>query len=50
MSNAPSEEYTFAGDDVGDEYRSLSNRWLTWGLISTVPLVAATWLMVAKPM
>ena len=40
----------FAGDDVGDEYRSLSNRWLTWGLISTVPLVAATWLMVAKPM
>lgn len=40
---------TFDGDDVGDEYRALSRRWMTWGLISTVPLVAATWLMVAKP-
>ncbi len=39
----------FEGDDVGDEYRKLSRRWMTWGLISTVPLVAATWLMVAKP-
>lgn len=39
----------FDADDVGDEYRKLSQRWLTWGLISTVPLVAATWLMVAKP-
>jgi uncharacterized membrane protein len=38
------------GDDVGEAYRALSRRWLTWGLISTVPLVAATWLMVAKPM
>ena len=39
----------FGADDVGDEYRRLSRRWLTWGLISTVPLVAATWLMVVKP-
>ncbi len=39
----------FQADDVGDEYRALSKRWLTWGLISTVPLVIATWLMVAKP-
>ncbi|MFK7791380.1 MAG: DUF2269 family protein [Devosiaceae bacterium] len=39
----------FSGDDVGEEYRALSKRWLTWGLISTVPLVAATWLMVVKP-
>ncbi len=39
----------FTGSDVGDEYRALSRRWLTWGLISTVPLVVATWLMVAKP-
>lgn len=39
----------FEGDDVGDEYRALSARWIMWGLISTVPLVAATWLMVAKP-
>jgi uncharacterized membrane protein len=40
---------SFDADDVGDEYRALSRRWMTWGLISTVPLVAATWLMVAKP-
>lgn len=39
----------FGADDVGDAYRRLSRRWLFWGLISTVPLVAATWLMVAKP-
>ncbi|MBV6657129.1 MAG: DUF2269 domain-containing protein [Devosiaceae bacterium] len=39
----------FEGDDVGDEYRALSKRWLFWGLISTVPLVVATWLMVVKP-
>lgn len=39
----------FPADDVGDAYRVLSRNWLTWGLISTVPLVAATWLMVAKP-
>ena len=40
---------TFSDDDVGDEYRQLSDRWLIWGLISTVPLLAATWLMIAKP-
>ena len=40
---------TFSDDDVGDEYRQLSLRWLFWGLISTVPLLAATWLMIAKP-
>lgn len=39
----------FSGNDVGEEYRRLSRRWLAWGLISTVPLVGATWLMVAKP-
>ena len=39
----------FSADDVGDEYRALSVRWMIWGLISTVPLVAATWLMVVKP-
>ncbi|MEM8636785.1 MAG: DUF2269 domain-containing protein [Pseudomonadota bacterium] len=39
----------FSGEDVGEEYRALSRRWLFWGLISTVPLVIATWLMVAKP-
>jgi uncharacterized membrane protein len=35
--------------DVGDEYHTLSRRWITWGLISTVPLCAVLWLMVAKP-
>ncbi|MEM1288704.1 MAG: DUF2269 domain-containing protein [Pseudomonadota bacterium] len=39
----------FDGPDVGDQYRALSKRWLFWGLISTVPLIIATWLMVAKP-
>ena len=39
----------FSADDVGDEYRSLSRRWIVWGLISTVPLIGATWLMIAKP-
>ena len=40
----------FSAFDVGDEYRQLSRRWLTWGLISTVPLVVSTWLMIAKPL
>jgi uncharacterized membrane protein len=38
-----------AGGDVGEAYRALSRRWLAWGLVSTVPLVIATWLRVAKP-
>lgn len=37
-------------DGVTDEYRSLSRRWITWGLISTVPLCVVLWLMVAKPL
>ena len=38
------------GDDaVPDAYRRWSRRWLAWGLVSTVPLLAALWLMVAKP-
>lgn len=39
----------FTGGDVGAEYRRLSLRWLVWGLISTVPLLAAMWLMIARP-
>jgi len=39
----------FSGDDVGATYRKLSRRWIIWGLISTGPLVGATWLMIAKP-
>lgn len=37
-------------DHLTDEYRSLSRRWITWGLISTVPLCVVLWLMVAKPL
>lgn len=40
---------TFSAGDVGEDYRALSKRWLVWGLISTVPLVVVTWLMLAKP-
>lgn len=39
----------FAAEDVGETYRGLSRRWIIWGLISTVPLIGATWLMIAKP-
>lgn len=37
------------GGAVPAEYRALSRRWITWGLISTVPMVIVLWLMVAKP-
>lgn len=37
------------GGTVSEEYRRLSRRWIGWGLVSTVPLVAVMWLMVAKP-
>ena len=30
-------------------YRRDSRRWLVWGIIATVPLVAAIYVMVAKP-
>jgi uncharacterized membrane protein len=40
---------TFPANGVGEDYRALSRRWLVWGLVATVPLVAATWLMVVKP-
>lgn len=41
---------TFAnGGDVPEAYRALSRRWLAWGLVSTLPLLAALWLMLAKP-
>lgn len=37
------------GATVPEAYRQQSRRWLGWGLVSTVPLVAATWLMTAQP-
>lgn len=35
--------------DVPEEYNKASATWLIWGLISTVPLLAGLYLMVAKP-
>ena len=41
---------TLSGPDgVTPEYRALARRWLFWGLVATVPLVAALYLMLAKP-
>ena len=41
---------TFAdGGEIPAAYRRDSRNWIIWGLVATVPLVAATWLMVAKP-
>ena len=37
------------GGDVPEEYRALARRWLFWGLIATVPLVAALYFMLDKP-
>lgn len=40
----------FGEGPVPDEYHALSRRWLAWGLVSTVPLLAALWLMLARPL
>lgn len=37
------------GEAIPAPYRRDSRRWIIWGLVATVPLVAALWLMVAKP-
>jgi len=37
------------GGEVTAEYRRLARQWLVWGLIATVPLVAALYFMIAKP-
>ncbi|PZN96148.1 MAG: DUF2269 domain-containing protein [Alphaproteobacteria bacterium] len=37
------------GADIPDSYRRDSRRWIVWGLVATLPLIAVTWLMVAKP-
>lgn len=40
----------FAGAaEIPEAYRRDARAWLFWGLIATVPLVAAVWVMVAKP-
>lgn len=37
------------GGEIPDSYRRDAKRWLVWGIVATVPLVAAVWLMVVKP-
>jgi uncharacterized membrane protein len=37
------------GGEIPEEYRRLARAWLVWGLIATVPLVAALYFMIAKP-
>ena len=38
-----------ADGGIGTAYWVMSRRWILWGIVATVPLVAATWLMVVKP-
>ncbi len=41
---------TFAnGGQIPDDYRRDATRWLRWGVVATVPLVVAVWVMVVKP-
>lgn len=37
------------GAAVPEAYKALSRKWIFWGLLSTVPLLAALWLMIARP-
>ena len=36
-------------NDIPPDYRRDAQRWLVWGIVATIPLVLATWLMVSKP-
>lgn len=37
------------GDAIPDAYWTLGRKWLGWGLLATVPLFAALFLMTVKP-
>jgi uncharacterized membrane protein len=37
------------GGEIPEAYRRDASRWLVWGIVATVPLVAALWVMVFKP-
>lgn len=37
------------GGPIPDAYRRDGRRWLVWGIVATLPLAAAIWVMVAKP-
>lgn len=34
---------------IPENYQRLAGQWLAWGLIATVPLISALYLMIAKP-
>ncbi len=34
---------------IPDSYRLETGRWLLWGIVATIPLVAGIWVMVVKP-
>lgn len=36
------------GGAIPDAYWKLGRQWIAWGLVATVPLVAAVWLMLRK--
>ncbi len=38
------------GGEIPASYRRAGSRWLLWGIVATVPLVVALWVMVFKPM
>jgi len=37
------------GGEIPEAYWRESRRWIVWGVISTLPLIAAVWVMTAKP-
>jgi uncharacterized membrane protein len=37
------------GGEIPESYWRDARRWLVWGIIATLPLVAAIWVMVDKP-
>jgi uncharacterized membrane protein len=39
----------FGEGPVPEAYKALSRKWIFWGLVSTVPLLVALWLMIARP-
>lgn len=36
------------GGDIPERYWRLGRHWIAWGLVATLPLLAATWLMLRK--
>jgi uncharacterized membrane protein len=37
------------GGEIPASYRRAARVWLVWGVVATVPLIAAVWVMVFKP-